>query len=92
MDELQKWITLGGAVIAAVASLLNLWWTHGARVDRIKVGFGALEPPISPGDWLYVVSCSDHRVTLKDYGFIGARGTPYGRDQPRDRCRPHDSR
>lgn len=74
MDELQKWITLGGAVIAAVASLLNLWWTHSTKVDRIKVGFGPLEPPIEPGDWMYVESRSDHKITLKDYGFIGATG------------------
>ena len=74
MDELQKWVTLGGAVIAAGASLLNLWWTHSTKVDKIAVGFGPIRPPIEPGDWLYVVSRSDHMVTLKDYGFIDAKG------------------
>ena len=36
--------------------------------------FGSLSPPIEPGEALYVVSQSDHRVSLSDYGFILASG------------------
>jgi hypothetical protein len=73
-DEIQKWVALAGAVIAAIASGVNLWWTHGAKVDKIKVNFGSSQPPISPAYSLYVVSQSDHKIVLVDYGFINASG------------------
>jgi hypothetical protein len=73
-DDAQKIITLIGAVIAAAASLLNLWWTHRTKVDRIVVQFGPTRPPIGPGEWLHIVSQSDHQINLRDYGFVGPTG------------------
>lgn len=74
VDDMQKWMTLGGAVIAAVASVVNLWWTHRTNLDRLTVTFGSLSPPLAPGEALYIVSQSDHRVSLSDYGFISTSG------------------
>lgn len=75
IDDMYKWVTLGGAVIAAVASALNLWWTYRAKADKIKVSFGSMHPSIAPGYWLHVVSLSEHQMFLRDYGFITEGGT-----------------
>jgi hypothetical protein len=47
VDDMQKWMTLGGAVVAAVASVVNLWWTHRTKLDRLTVTFGSLSPPLA---------------------------------------------
>lgn len=70
IDELQQGATLVAAVIAAIASVLNL----RSKSDRIKVVFGHLYPPLDPGEALYVVSRRDHQMKLRDYGFIDNKG------------------
>lgn len=74
MKDIQTWVTLVGAVVAALASSLNLWRQFGEKTDKIKVGFGPLRPQIEPGYWLYVVSRRDHQMNLNDYGFIDESG------------------
>ena len=74
IDEIQKWVTLVGAVGAAAAASLNLWWTYKAKDDKIKVGVDPLSPQTSPGYFLHVVSRADHPMELRDWGFIDERG------------------
>lgn len=74
VDDLQKWVTIAGAVIAALVSSAYLWLKFREKTDKIKVGVDPLEPPIEPGYWLNVVSLSDHQMNLKDYGFIDETG------------------
>jgi hypothetical protein len=74
IDEIQKWATLGTATFAAIFSAVNFWRSLSANSDKIKVTFSPLEPPCEPGEWLYVVSQSDHRMELRDYGFIAETG------------------
>jgi hypothetical protein len=78
-DYIQKLVTLIGAVTAAFASLINFWWTHRTKVDRLAVTFGSIRPPLDPGYSLHVVSQSDHQMVLRDYGFIMPSGPPGGR-------------
>lgn len=67
-------MTLIGAVVAALASLVNLWSTYCGKTDRLTISFGPTRPPLSPGEWLHIVSQSDHQINLLDYGFIGSTG------------------
>src|SRR5438045_381210 len=74
VDETQKWVTLVGAVGAAAAASLNLWWTYKAKDDKIKVGLDPLTPQVEPGYFLNVVSRADHPMRLLDWGFVDVRG------------------
>lgn len=74
IDDIQKWVTLAGAVIAAGASSWNMWTNFRENTDKIKVRFGALKPPIDPGYALYIINKSNHPIHLKDYGFIDESG------------------
>jgi len=74
IDALQKWGTLAASVLAAVASLLNLCWKYLEKSDRIKVACGLIDPQISPGEFLNVVSLCDHPVRLADYGYVMRTG------------------
>jgi hypothetical protein len=65
----QDGITMFGAVIAAAAGLLNLWWQRGDRHDSFVLGFSTLDVQISPGNYLYVVNTSKHEIRMLDYGF-----------------------
>jgi hypothetical protein len=69
-DALQKWVTLIASVLAAVASVWNFWWKYREKSDRIKVGYGLIDPQIDPGDFLNVVSLCDHPVRIADYGYV----------------------
>lgn len=74
VENVQKWFTLAGAVIAAGASSWNLWAQFHANKDKIKVGFGPIKPPVMPGYWLHILSQSNHSIHLKDFGFIDDSG------------------
>lgn len=74
LDEITKWVTLAGAVIGGVTGAMTYWSKATEKRDRIKVSFGPLTPPIAPGESLYVVSQSDHKLQLRDYGFIDKNG------------------
>jgi hypothetical protein len=74
LEDILKWITLFSAFIAALASSWSLWVKYRENEDSIKVVFWPLNPSTEPGYWLHVVSCSNHLMNLKDYGFIDESG------------------
>ncbi|MEN6584664.1 MAG: hypothetical protein ABFE02_01255 [Sulfuricella sp.] len=74
MDELVKWVTLIGAVVAALTGFQSFFWQFLDRRDRIVVKFGSFRPPITPGQGLFVVNKSKHLVELHDYGFVLSNG------------------
>jgi len=73
-DTLQKWVTLVASVLAAVASGWNLWWKYREGSDKIKVVYGLIDPQLSPGDFLHVVSLCDHPIRIADYGYVMRTG------------------
>lgn len=74
MDELVKWVTLLGAVVAALTGLQSIFWQVLDRRDRIVVKHDSFRPPITPGQGLFVVNEGKHLVELHDYGFILSNG------------------
>jgi hypothetical protein len=70
VDEVQKWVTLIAAVLGAVAGGLNLWWKFREKADKIKIVCGLIDPQISPGEFLTVVSQCDHSMYIADYGYV----------------------
>jgi hypothetical protein len=74
VDAIQKWVTLIAAVLAAIASGWNLWWKFREGADKIKVACGLIDPQISPGEFLHVVSLCDHPVRIADYGYVMRTG------------------
>jgi hypothetical protein len=73
-DALQKWVTLVASVLAAAAGAWNLWWKYREKSDKIKVACGLIDPQISPGEFLHVVSLCDHPVRIADYGYVMRAG------------------
>jgi len=69
-DEIQKWVTLSAAVSATVASLLSLWWKFRDKSDKIKVSCGLIEPRISPGEFLHVISRCDQLIRIANFGHV----------------------
>lgn len=74
MDEIVKWITLAGAVVAALTGLHSFFWQFLDRKDRIVVKHGLASPPSCPGQGLFVVNIGKHLVEIQDYGFILSNG------------------
>lgn len=74
IDALQKWVTLVAAAIAAIASGWNLWLKYREGSDKIKVVCGLIDPQISPGECLHVVSLCDHPIRIADYGYVMRTG------------------
>ena len=66
--------TLGGALVGAVAGILNLWWKYREKSDKIKVVCGLIDPQITPGEFLHVVNLCDHPIRLADYGYVMRTG------------------
>lgn len=69
-DAFQKMGALVASFLAAVASVLSLWWKFRENTDTIKVGCGLIDPQIIPGEFLHVVSLCDHPVRLADFGYV----------------------
>lgn len=74
MDNLVKWATLVGAVIAALTGLQSFFWQFLDRRDRIMVKHDTFRPSSFPGQGLFVVNKSKHLVELHDYGFVLPNG------------------
>nr|GEU29185.1 hypothetical protein [Tanacetum cinerariifolium] len=74
LDDVTKWITLAGAVVGGVTGALTYWSKVSEKHDRIKVGFGSLSPPVASGEALHVLSQSDHKLQIHDYGFVDESG------------------
>ena len=74
LESLNEWVTLIAAIIAAITSTSNWWRGLHEKSDKIKVNFGAIQPPIAPGLGMHVISCADHAMTIQDYGFFDSQG------------------
>lgn len=70
MEDIVRWVTLVGALVAAFTGLQSFFWQFLDRRDRIIVRHGTYRPPCSPGQGLFVVNKSKHLVELHDYGFV----------------------
>lgn len=70
VNNLNGWVTLIGAVIAAVAGVWNLALQFRGTKDKFKVRLGTATPQIRPETFLHIVSLSDHPIVIADYGFI----------------------
>lgn len=71
-DELAKAVTVFGVVVAAVTGVWNLYLQLRGKSDHFVVGLGSVSPDINPETMLHVVSRSDHRIQLTDWGYIEA--------------------
>ncbi len=67
---MKEWVTLAGAVIAAIAGTLNLWKSFKDQSDSIYVKSGTFRPIATPAAAMYVVNVGKHPVMLSDYGFV----------------------
>lgn len=67
---MMEWVTLTGAVIAALAGSLNLWKSLKDQSDLIYVKSGTFRPIATPAAAMYVVNVGNHPVMLSDYGFV----------------------
>lgn len=74
VEVVNKWVTVTGASIAAIASVWNLLLQARGKRDRYIVGLGRAKPSIEPETMMHVVSHSDHPIELKDWGFIEPDG------------------
>lgn len=63
-----------GALIAAVAAVVNLWLTFFERRDSIYVKHGSHTPLATPTAGLYIVNTGKHPVYISDFGFITPDG------------------
>lgn len=75
IKEFTDYVTLAGAVVAAVAGVWNLIFQMRGKRDLFLVQLGSLSPAVEEETMLSVVSRSDHPVRLTDWGFIEANGT-----------------
>ena len=74
IELIERWVTLIGAVIAAVTGAWNLILQMRGKQDDFVVGMDAATPTIDEETVLHVISCSDHQIKLKDWGFIDSTG------------------
>lgn len=70
----MEWITLVGAVIAAIAALYNIWLTYSNSRDSILVKAGTHTAIATPATGLYVVNTGKHPVYVSDFGFVQPNG------------------
>jgi hypothetical protein len=70
ITKFSEWVTLIGAVVAAVAGIWNLTLSLRGKTDEFRVGLGSATPEATPEMMLHVISLSDHPITIADYGFI----------------------
>jgi hypothetical protein len=70
LESAKDWVTTAGACVAAIAGVWNLAIQMRGRRDRFLVRAGSFFPDGQPGDFMHVISLSDHQVRLADWGFI----------------------
>lgn len=71
----MDWITMFGAIVAAVAAIANLWFTYSNGRDSIHVRYGGVRYYAIPAAELYVVNDGKHPVYISDFGFIKPDGS-----------------
>ena len=74
IDDLVKWGTFGGAIIAGLTGLYTLYLKHRDENQRLRVGLGPIHARISPATEMYAINHGMRKVELADYGFIQDRG------------------
>lgn len=75
MDLSMQWITMIGALTAALAGLYNIWLSYTDRGDSILVKHGTHTPIDTPAVCMYVVNTGKHPVFISDFGFVNEDGT-----------------
>ncbi len=71
---MKDWVTMAGAIIAAIAGVINLWRSFKSERDSIYVKTGTFRPIATPATAMYIVNVGKHPVTISDYGFVLADG------------------
>ena len=74
IDALQKWVAFAVPVFGLISGGCYLWWKYRERSDKIKVVCGLIDPQISPGECLHVVSLCDHQIRIADFGYVMRTG------------------
>jgi hypothetical protein len=74
VKEVGEWITVIGAAVAAITGIWNLLLQFRGKRDHFVVGLGSVSPVIEQETMMHVVSHSDHRIKLTDWGFIDSDG------------------
>ncbi len=74
IKEINEWVTVVGAVIAAISGCWSLLLQLRGKRDSYTVRLGTVSPSINQETSLHVVSLSDHPILLNDWGFIEASG------------------
>ncbi|WP_271007050.1 hypothetical protein [Pseudomonas aeruginosa] len=74
LEAWTGWVTLGGAVIAAISGVWSLVIQIRGKKDSFKVGMGTVSPEPIPETVMHVVSSSEHPIKVSDYGFIETSG------------------
>jgi len=72
--EIWDWVTIIGAVIAAITGVWNLLLQMRGKRDCFVVGLGSVSPTIGQETMMHVISHSDHPIKIKDSGFIDEDG------------------
>lgn len=62
--------TVGALVGGLMSFLINWWWKVRAESDRIQVRFGPARYEEFRGYGMHVISRSDHKMEVTDYGFV----------------------
>ena len=75
IDELVKWGTFLGAVIAGATGLYTTYLKYRDDSVRVKVGLGPVHATISPYEEMHVINCGNKAAHLADYGFIENDGS-----------------
>lgn len=74
IDSWTKWVTLGGAMIAAGSGVWSLKLQIQGKRDDYRVRMNTMRPGWTTQRFMHVVSRCDHPIQLADYGFIDAWG------------------
>lgn len=75
IDELVKWGTFSGAVVAGITGSYTLYLKFREGCQRIRVGLGPVAASISPATEMHVINYGTSKVVLRDYGFVELDGT-----------------
>ncbi len=74
IEEIGGWVTVVGALVAAITGVWNLLLQMRGKRDRFVVRLGPVSPDNGQETMMHVVSHSDHPIKIADYGFIEEDG------------------
>jgi hypothetical protein len=70
IDELVKWGTFAGAIVAGLTGIYTLYLKHRDESQWLRVGLGPFPPNVDPSTEMHVINCGLRKAALTDYGFI----------------------